>query len=44
VAKALLANLIERGLQPDLAHLFIVDGAKALSRAARGNFGGFALV
>jgi hypothetical protein len=25
VVKALLADLIERGLQPDIAHLFIVD-------------------
>jgi putative transposase len=32
-AVALLADLIERGLQPDIAPLFIVDGAKALSRA-----------
>jgi hypothetical protein len=31
----LLADLVERGLQPDIAHLFIVDGAKALSRAVR---------
>ena len=33
VVKALLADLIERGLRPDIARLFIVDGAKALSRA-----------
>ena len=44
VAKALLADLIERGLQPDIARLFIVDGAKALSRAVRDTFGGFALI
>jgi hypothetical protein len=28
VVKALLADLIERGLQPDIARLFIIDGAK----------------
>lgn len=35
VVKALLADLVERGLQPDIARLVIVDGAKALSRAVR---------
>src|SRR5450830_733952 len=44
VIKVLLADLIERGLQPDIARLFIVDGAKALSRAVRDTFGGFALI
>src|SRR6266481_6175060 len=44
VVKALLADLIERGLQPDIARLFIVDGAKALSRAVRDTFGSFALI
>lgn len=44
VVKALLADLIERGLQPDIARLFIVDGAKALSRAVRDTFGRFALI
>lgn len=44
VVKALLADLIERGLQPDVARLFIVDGAKALSRAVRDTFGRFALI
>ena len=44
VVKALLADLIERGLQPDIARLFILDGAKALSRAVRDTFGGFALI
>ena len=43
VVKVLLADLIERGLQPDIARLFIVDGAKALSRAVRDTFG-FALI
>ncbi len=44
VVKALLADLVERGLQPDLARLVIVDGAKALSRAVRDTFGDFALI
>ena len=44
VVKALLADLIERGLQPDIARLFILDGAKSLSRAVRDTFGGFALI
>ena len=44
MVKALLADLMERGLQPDIARLFIVDGAKALSRAVRDTFGGFALI
>jgi len=44
VVKALLADLIERGLQSEIARLFIVDGAKALSRAVRATFGGFALI
>src|SRR5262252_309311 len=35
VVKALRADLVERGLQPDIARLFILDGAKALSRAVR---------
>src|SRR6266480_3875210 len=41
VVKALLADLIERGLDPKVCRLFIVDGAKALSRAVRDTFGGF---
>ena len=44
VVKALLADLVERGLQPDIARLFIVDGAKALSRAVRDTFGRLALI
>jgi transposase-like protein len=37
--QALLDNLIERGLDPSLPRLFIVDGAKALSKAIRNTFG-----
>src|SRR6201989_3086710 len=44
VVKALLADLIERGLRPDIGRLFIVDGAKALSRAVGDTFGDFALI
>jgi putative transposase len=44
VVKALLADLVARGLKPDIARLFIVDGAKALSRAVRDTFGDSALI
>jgi putative transposase len=44
MVKALLADLVERGLRPDIARLFIVDGAKALSRAIRDTFGRLALI
>ncbi len=37
--QALLDNLIERGLDPAVVRLFIVDGAKALSKAIRRTFG-----
>ncbi len=37
--QALLDNLIVRGLDPSLPRLFIVDGAKALSKAIRNTFG-----
>jgi transposase-like protein len=39
VVQALLDNLIERGLDPKVCRLFIVDGAKALSKAIRQTFG-----
>jgi putative transposase len=39
VAQALLDNLIERGLDPKVCRLFIIDGAKALSKAIRSTFG-----
>ena len=44
VVKALLADLVERGLRPDITRLFILDGAKALSRAVRDTFGDFAMI
>src|SRR5271166_5385390 len=39
VAQALLDNLIERGLDPEVCRLFIIDGAKALTKAIRKTFG-----
>src|SRR5690606_22788328 len=37
--QALLDNLIERGLDAQVCRLFIVDGAKALTKAIRRTFG-----
>ncbi len=39
VVQALIDNLLARGLDPSLPRLFIVDGAKALSKAIRNTFG-----
>ena len=39
VVQALLDNLIERGLDPAVCRLFIIDGAKALKKAIRRTFG-----
>jgi transposase-like protein len=39
VTQALLDNLIERGLDPTVCRLFIIDGAKALTKAIRKTFG-----
>lgn len=39
MAQALLDNLIGRGLDPKVCRLFIIDGAKALSKAIRRTFG-----
>lgn len=44
VVKALLADLVERGLDPERARLWVIDGAKALRRAIRELFGEAALV
>lgn len=38
-ARALIANLIDRGLDPAARRLFIIDGSKALSTAIRRAFG-----
>ena len=39
VVQALLDNLIERGLDPKICRLFIIDGSKALTKAIRRTFG-----
>jgi len=39
VVQALLDNLVERGLDPKVCRLFIIDGAKALTKAIRKTFG-----
>jgi putative transposase len=39
VAKALLSDLVERGLDPEQGILFVIDGAKALRKAIRAVFG-----
>src|SRR6266516_2423744 len=39
VVQALLDSLVERGLDPAIPRLFIIDGAKALSKAIRRTFG-----
>jgi len=44
VVRALLSNLIERGLNPDTPRLWIIDGGKALRRAILEVFGTSALV
>jgi transposase-like protein len=44
LARTLLADLIDRGLDPEQAILFVIDGAKALRRAIKDVFGEYALV
>jgi transposase-like protein len=44
VVSALLRDLVERGLDPDRARLFVVDGAKALSSAIIKMFGSLAQI
>jgi putative transposase len=39
VTQALIDDLVDRGLDPAVPRLFIIDGAKALSRAIRRTFG-----
>src|SRR5258707_2459395 len=39
VVQDLIDNLIERGLDPAVPRLFIIDGSKALSKAIRRSFG-----
>jgi len=40
VVQALIDDLIERGLDPAVPRLFIIDGSKALAKAIRRSFGG----
>jgi putative transposase len=44
VAKALLRDLVARGLDPERARLFVIDGAKALCSAIRKVFGDLGVV
>ncbi len=44
LARTLLADLVDRGLDPDQAILFVIDGAKALRKAIKDVFGEHALV
>ena len=44
VAKALLADLVERGLPSDRALVFVIDGSKALRQAIQKTFGTRALI
>ena len=44
VATALLADLVDRGLDPEQAILFVIDGGKAIRRAIKDVFGERALV
>ncbi len=44
VAKALLRDLVARGLDPERARLFVIDGAKALRCAIRKIFGDLGVV
>lgn len=44
VAKALLSDLIDRGLPADRAMLFVVDGARALRKAITDTYGELGLV
>jgi transposase-like protein len=44
LARALLADLVDRGLDPEQAILFVIDGSKALRAAIRDLFGEHALI
>jgi putative transposase len=44
LVRTLLADLVERGLDPEQAILFVIDGSKALRRAISDVFGEHALV
>lgn len=42
VVRSLLRDLVERGLDPERARLFVIDGAKALTSAIQKTFGSLA--
>jgi putative transposase len=44
LARALLVDLVDRGLDPEQAILFVIDGGKALRKAIKDVFGEHALV
>ncbi len=44
LARTLLADLVDRGLDPDQTILFVIDGGKALRKAIKDVFGEHALV
>jgi putative transposase len=44
VCNALLANLIERGLDPEQVRLFVLDGGKAIRAAVQSTFGQHAVI
>ena len=44
VCRDLIRQLVEHGLNPNAAYLFIVDGAKALTQAIRNTFGDSATI
>jgi len=44
LVRTLLADLVDRGLDPEQAILFVIDGAKALRKAIKDVFGEHALV
>src|SRR5205823_2271396 len=44
LARSLLSDLVDRGLDPEQAVLFVIDGGKALRRAIKDVFGEHALV
>jgi transposase-like protein len=44
LVRALLADLVDRGLDPEQAILFVIDGSKALRKAIKDVFGEHALV
>jgi len=39
VCKTLLENLVERGLDPEVKRLYVIDGSKALHKAIKDSFG-----